>query len=77
MLEAIIESISHINEMNAQVAAATDEQSAVANEVNRSITSIKQVAEQSAHASSDTLGAVGELQALALRLEQKVATFQV
>lgn len=77
MLMEITDSISRINGMNAQVAAAADQQSAVANEVNRNIITIKDVADRSARSSEDTLGAVATLRDLAGRLEQQVATFQV
>jgi len=45
-LKEIHQSVKTINDMNAQIATAAEEQSAVANEINQNIVSITQVAEE-------------------------------
>ncbi len=55
-LVGISEAVSHITEMTTQIAAATEEQSAVAEEISRNITTIAELADQSsvqAHQSND------------------------
>ena len=46
-LDAIAEAVATINEMSTHIAAALDEQNSVAQEVSRSVVSIKQIAETS------------------------------
>lgn len=50
-LSEITNVVSRINDMNTQIASAAEEQSAVAEEVNRSIVAISQVSQQSADSS--------------------------
>ncbi|WP_420852403.1 methyl-accepting chemotaxis protein [Pseudomonas grimontii] len=55
-LVGISEAVSHITEMTTQIAAATEEQTAVAEEVSRNITTIAHLADQTseqAHQSAD------------------------
>nr|WP_046491031.1 PAS domain-containing methyl-accepting chemotaxis protein [Pseudomonas veronii] len=55
-LVGISEAVSHITEMTTQIAAATEEQSAVAEEISRNITTIAELADQTsvqAHQSAD------------------------
>ena len=60
-LNAITESVSTIKQMNIQIAAAAEEQSSVANEINRSITNIQSIAQQSSDGSGETMRASQEL----------------
>ena len=55
-LVGISEAVSHITDMTTQIAAATEEQSAVAEEISRNITTIAELADQTsiqAHQSTD------------------------
>jgi methyl-accepting chemotaxis protein len=73
-LQAITRTISTIQAMNLQIATASEEQSSVAEDINRSVLSVRDVADQSAAAAQQTAASTvqlarlgGELQALAAR----------
>jgi len=76
-LEAITEAVATISDMNTQIAGAAEEQTAVAEDINRNIVSITQIAEQSAQGSQQTASASGELARLAVQLQEMVAQFKV
>ena len=65
-LAAIAEAVSLISEMNQQIAAAAEQQSAVAEEINRSVTSIRDIADQSATAMDETAASSIQLAELCL-----------
>lgn len=75
-LEAITQAVSAIKDMNHQIAIASEEQTAVAEEMNRNIVNITQVADQTATGSEQTTRAGGELAELAERLTQMVGQFR-
>jgi methyl-accepting chemotaxis protein len=60
-LAEITAGIVRINERNLGIAAATEQQAQVAREVDRSLTSIRDLSNQTAAAASQTSGASGEL----------------
>ncbi|WP_404365009.1 methyl-accepting chemotaxis protein [Marinobacter sp.] len=68
-LQQIVETIGRITDQSLQVSAATEEQSQVADEINRQIINIAELADQSAAQAStaDELGAEFKLLAKALR----------
>ncbi len=76
-LDTITTSITNINDMNMQIASAADEQSAVAEEINKNIISINDVAEVSADAASQTSNASQEMASLATDLQQLVSRFKI
>lgn len=76
-LEAITQAVATINDMNAQIASAAEEQSAVAAEVDRNIINISSVADQTAQGAQQTAAASEQLARLATELQSRVAKFKV
>ena len=76
-LAAITQSIASISDMNTQIATAAEEQSAVAEEINRNIATINTVADETADSAAQTASASEELAGLATDLQSTVAKFRV
>lgn len=76
-LTEIARTVSVIQEMNPQIAAAAEEQSAVAEEINRSVLKVRDASEQTAAASEQTAAASIELARLGVDLQQCVGRFKV
>lgn len=76
-LEAITKMVSHISEMNIQIAAATEEQSTVAEEVNRNVNVISEVAEQNAASTNQITASSEELSRMAVNLQDMISQFKV
>ena len=76
-LTEIARTVSVIQEMNPQIAAAAEEQSAVAEEINRSVLKVRDASEQTAAASEQTATASIELARLGTDLQRCVGRFKV
>ena len=76
-LVSITRTVSVIQEMNPQIAAAAEEQTAVAEEINRSVLKVKGVSEQTSAASQETAAASVELARLGMDLQALVGKFNV
>lgn len=76
-LESITGAVDTINDVNTLIASAAEEQSAVAEEINRNITNINDVANRSAAGASETAAAGDELARLAQELRRLVGEFKV
>jgi methyl-accepting chemotaxis protein len=76
-LKTINAAVEQITNMNTQIASAAEEQSSVAEEINRSIVSINEVAEQSATGAQQTAQASDDLARLAEQLKGLVGRFKV
>ena len=76
-INAINTAVNSIQHMNQQIAAAALQQSTVAEQINRSIFSIRDVAEQSATASEQTASASSDLSRLGSELQQLASQFKV
>lgn len=76
-LAVIARTVSVIQEMNPQIAAAAEEQSAVAEEINRSVLKVRDVSEQTAAASEETAAASIQLSKLSLDLQTLVGKFRL
>jgi methyl-accepting chemotaxis protein len=76
-LQTINEAVTKISDMNTQIASAAEEQSAVTEEINRSIVNINQVAEQSATGAGHVASASDDLARLAEQLKGLVENFKI
>ncbi|WP_248733065.1 methyl-accepting chemotaxis protein [Pseudomonas sp. MWU13-2517] len=76
-LAAIARTVSIIQEMNPQIAAAAEQQSAVAEEINRSVLKVRDVSEQTAAASEETAAASVQLTRLSLDLQTLIGKFRL
>ncbi|MDR6929390.1 methyl-accepting chemotaxis protein [Pseudomonas sp. BE134] len=76
-LGSIAAAVSLIQQMNQQIAAAAEEQSSVAEEINRSVTSIRASADQSSLAMQGNAASSIELAQLGLELKGMVGHFRL
>jgi methyl-accepting chemotaxis protein len=75
-LDAINLSVTRISDMNIQIAAAAEEQSVVASEINRNFSQITNLAVQAEHDAGKITAASHQLEALAKNLELNVKQFK-
>lgn len=73
----ITKTVSAIQAMNLQIAAAAEEQSAVAEQINRSIVEVRNISEQTARSSDDTANSSAALARLGVELQKQVQHFQI
>jgi len=73
----ITRTVSAIQSMNQQIAAAAEQQSAVAEEINRSVVNVRDVSEQTAASSDETAASSAELARLGAHLQTLVGRFRV
>ncbi|NMY28237.1 HAMP domain-containing protein [Pseudomonas sp. WS 5021] len=73
----ITRTVSAIQAMNQQIATAAEQQSAVAEEINRSVLNVRDVSEQTAAASEETAASSTELARLGTHLQSLVGRFRV
>ncbi len=76
-LDTITAMISTMDEMSAQISSAANEQSAVAEDINRGIVNISQVAEHTAEGARESSVAVETLSSLSSQLQEASAKFKV
>jgi methyl-accepting chemotaxis protein len=76
-LEAITAAVSHISAMNAQIANAAAEQGRVAEEINRNVINISEVAEQTVVGAGQATAANERITGLANRLQELVGNFRM
>ncbi|WP_414704070.1 methyl-accepting chemotaxis protein [Pseudomonas sp. UBA2684] len=75
-LAGIAAAVTQLYAMNQQIAAAAEQQSAVAEEINRSVTSIRDIADQSAMAMDETAGSSIQLAQLGRELQSMAGHFR-
>ncbi|WKJ88796.1 methyl-accepting chemotaxis protein [Methylomonas montana] len=75
-ITSISERIDTINDMNNQIASAAEEQTAVAEEINRNISNISHVSEETSIGAKNTADACHELLELANQLRSMVGNFK-
>ncbi|WP_018864097.1 methyl-accepting chemotaxis protein [Thioalkalivibrio sp. ARh3] len=76
-LTAITQSVTRISDMNTQIASAAEEQSTVAEEINRNVANVTEVLDQTAAGSEQIRNASEELSKLASEQQQRVGQFKV
>ncbi len=74
-LDSISTAVSEVDDMNTQIAAAAEQQSAVADEINRNVMSIREVTNQTAQGAEQTAGASETMAVLATKLQAVVNSF--
>ena len=73
----ITRTVSTIQAMNSQIATAAEQQSSVAEEINRSVLNVRDISEQTAAASEETAASSTELARLGTHLQALVGRFRV
>ena len=76
-LSSITRAVGIIVDMNTQIATASEEQSAVSEEINRNVVNIQDISEQTATGSEQTATASAELARLGEQLQSLVGRFKV
>jgi methyl-accepting chemotaxis protein len=76
-LAAITGAIGTISDMNTQIAAATEQQSAVSEEINRNVTNISSISAETADYTKQLVSSSEEMSAMAEQLRTLVARFRV
>ena len=76
-LEGIAASVSNITDINFQIASAAEQQSVTADEINRNVHDISQIAIITAEAVKKTASACEEQQQLSIQLEELVQQFKI
>ncbi|WP_412462355.1 methyl-accepting chemotaxis protein [Pseudomonas sp. SC11] len=76
-LATITRTVSSIQSMNQQIATAAEQQSAVAEEINRSVMNVRDISDQTSAASEETASSSVELARLGTHLQSLVARFRL
>ena len=76
-LDTITAMITTMDEMSASISSAANQQSSVAEDINRGIVNISQVAEHTADGARDTLSAVAAMSALSAQLQEAASKFKI
>lgn len=76
-LQAIVRTVSEIQTMGMQIATAAEEQSLVAEEINRNVVNVNSIADQSAAAVEETAASSHELARLGQELRNLVSRFKI
>ena len=76
-LDNIAEAVARIKDLSIQIATATEEQTAVTEEINRSVVYINELGKQTAAGAQDTAASSEELTQIADRIQQLLGNFKV
>ena len=77
LLQDIAEEIAHINDVNTQVATATEEQATVVEDINRNINDISASSEETLNATQILVNVSDKLDELAQELSSEVSRFKL
>ncbi|MFK5915753.1 MAG: methyl-accepting chemotaxis protein [Woeseiaceae bacterium] len=76
-IDQITQAVTAINEMNTQIATAAEEQSSVAEEMNRSVVQISSEAESTLESTRETSAAAEQVRSLSSNMQQIVSRFRI
>lgn len=76
-LDTITSAVGTINSMNIQIATASEEQAAVAEEINKNIIRITQIADETSVDAQNTANATGELAQIAMELQHITGRYKL
>jgi methyl-accepting chemotaxis protein len=76
-LHAITLAINVINDMNIQIASASEQQSSVAESINQNVINVKHIAEENAVAANQTRASAAEIAHLSEQLKELVDQFKI
>jgi methyl-accepting chemotaxis protein len=76
-LHAITLAINVINDMNIQIASASEQQSSVAESINQNVINVKHIAEENAVAANQTRASAAEIAYLSEQLKELVDQFKI
>ncbi len=76
-LQSITEAVDYITQMNEQIASAAEEQSSVAEEINRNVVNVRDIAEHAAENTNQSAQSSVALKGVAAQLQSLVAEFKV
>jgi len=76
-LQRIIDSVNRLTEMNTQIASASEQQSSVSEEINRSICNIEQIANENASGAQNTRASNEKLAQLSDQLNGLIGQFKL
>lgn len=76
-LDAITHTVSTISDMNVQIATASEEQAAVAEEINRNIINIVQIAEETSAGAQATAETTEHLATISMQLQKHTSSYNL
>jgi methyl-accepting chemotaxis protein len=76
-LQEIVASVDNITQLNTHIATAAEEQSSVAESINRSIIEISDITKHSTQSAQELSESVGKLNALAASMQEQVKAFKL
>ncbi|MDV6315628.1 methyl-accepting chemotaxis protein [Idiomarina sp. HP20-50] len=76
-LKGITEAVTEINDMNSHIATAADEQSSVTEDINKNVSTITDIAEQSAQSSAQVRESSDDLAKLSMSLQKELRQFKI
>ncbi|MAL83106.1 MAG: chemotaxis protein [Idiomarina sp.] len=76
-LKGITDAVTEINDMNNHIATAADEQSSVTEDINKNVSTITDIAEQSAQSSAQVRESSDDLAKLSMSLQRELQQFKI